>query len=336
MGKPRVVFVAPESRMFPFAVHEPAFHGLDVELVSVTCRTQADVLAAVRGADVVLLGGFPVDAGVVAAMAGAQALCIFSHGFEKVDVAAATRAGILVTNAARICHQEVANHAVAFLLALNRRIVQYDRAMRQGTWDRPAGRPIGTLDGEVAGLIGLGAIGQAIARRLAPFGLRLVAYDPYVERWVFGELGVRVAPDLPALLRESDYVSIQVPANAHTRHLMGEREFRAMKPSAYFVNCCRGEVVDEAALARALADGALAGAGLDVFEQEPTDPRNPLLAMPQVIATPHAAGESVRSGAESARVASEQAAAVVRGEWPSRVVNPEVWARLRQPRRPAS
>jgi D-3-phosphoglycerate dehydrogenase len=259
----------------------------------------------------------------------AQALCLFSHGSEKVDVEAATRAGILVTNAARICHQEVANHAVAFLLALNRKIVQYDRAMRQGVWDRPAGRPIGTLDGEVAGLVGLGAIGQAIARRLQPFGLRLLAHDPFVEPWIPGELGVRMAPDLETLLRTADYVSIQVPANRDTLHLMGERQFRAMKPTAYFINCCRGEVVDEAALARALRDGALAGAGLDVFEKEPTDPGNPLLAMAQVVATPHAAGESVRSARESTRVASEQAAAVVRGEWPSRVVNPEVWGRLR-------
>jgi D-3-phosphoglycerate dehydrogenase len=333
MAKLRVVFVTPPAQMFPYAVYEPAFQGLDVEIVSVTCRDRAEAREAVRGADVVMLGGFPVDGEVIAAMDGARALCLFSHGFEKVDVEAATRAGLLVTNAARICHQEVANHAVALLLALNRKIVQYDRAMRQGVWDRPAGRPIGTLDGEVAGLIGLGAIGQAIARRLLPFGLRLVAHDPFVERWVPGELSVRMVPDLETLLRVADYVSIQVPVNQETRHLMGERQFRVMKPTAYFVNCCRGEVVDEAALARALADGALAGAGLDVFEQEPIDPGSPLLALAQVVATPHAAGESTRSAQEATRVASEQAAAVVRGEWPSRVVNPEVWGRLRESRR---
>ena len=201
--------------------------------------------------------------------------------------------------------------------------------MRQGVWDRPAGRPITPLDGETAGLVGLGAIGQALARRLQPFGLRVIAYDPYVEEHVPRELGVRMVGDLHALLGESDWVSVQVPLNAETRHLLGERELRAMKRTAYLVNCCRGGVVDEAALTRALEEGWIAGAGLDVFEQEPTDPTNPLLRLENVVATPHAAGESTESAALSARVASRQAAAVLRGEWPDRVVNPAVYGRLR-------
>jgi D-3-phosphoglycerate dehydrogenase / 2-oxoglutarate reductase len=326
--KPRVVLVHPSSKMFPYEVWPPAFDGLDVETVAVECRTQEDALAAVRGADIVMIGGFRVDAAMIAAMDRARAICGFGHGFESVDVDAATRAGILVTNAAEICHLEVANHAAALILALNRKLVQYDRAMRQGVWDRPAGRPITPLDGETAGLVGLGAIGQALARRLQPFGLRVIAYDPYVEEHVPRELGVRLIGDLHNLLGGSDWVSVQVPLNAETRRLLGEREFRAMKRTAYFVNCCRGGVVDEAALTRALEGGWIAGAGLDVFEQEPTDPANPLLRLENVVATPHAAGESTESAALSARVASRQAAAVLRGEWPDRVVNPAVYGRL--------
>lgn len=329
MTKPRVVLVHPPSKMFPYELWPPAFDGLDVETVAIECRTREDVLEAVRGADVVMIGGFRVDAGTVAAMDRARAICGFGHGFELIDVDAATRAGILVTNAAHICHLEVANHAAALLLALNRKLVQYDRAMRRGVWDRPAGRPITPLDGETAGLVGLGAIGQALARRLQPFGLRVIAYDPYVEEHVPRELGVRVIRDLHVLLGESDWVSVQVPLNAETRHLMGEPEFRAMKRTAYFVNCCRGGVVDEPALTRALQDGWIAGAGIDVFEAEPTDPANPLLRMENVIATPHAGGESTESAALSTRVASRQAAAILRGEWPDRVVNPAVYGRLR-------
>ena len=330
MNKPRVVLVHPPSKMFPYEVWPPAFDGLDVEIVSIECRGREDAVAAVRGADVVMIGGFRVDAGMIGAMDRARAICGFGHGFEGVDLDTATRAGILVTNAAHICHLEVANHAAALILALNRRLVQYDRAMRQGVWDRPAGRPISPLDGETAGLVGLGAIGQALARRLQPFGLRIVAYDPYVEEHVPRELGVRTVADLHTLLGESDWVSVQVPLNGETRHLLGEREFRAMKRTAYFVNCCRGGVVDEAALTRALESGWIAGAGLDVFEQEPTDPANPILRLPNVIATPHAAGESTESAALSARVASRQAAAILRGEWPDRVVNPAVYGRLRE------
>ncbi len=329
MTKPRVVLVHPPTKLFPYEVWPAAFDGLDVEIMTVECRTQEDVLGAVRGADVVMIGGFKVDAPTIAAMDGARAICGFGHGFEGVDVEAATRAGILVTNAAQICHLEVANHAAALLLALNRKLCQYDRAMRQGVWDRPAGRPITPLDGETAGLVGLGAIGQALARRLQPFGLRVIAHDPYVEEHVPRELGVRMVGDLHALLGESDWVSVQVPLNAETRHLLGEREFRAMKRTAYLVNCCRGGVVDEAALTRALEVGWIAGAGLDVFELEPTDPANPLLRLENVVATPHAAGESTESAALSARVASRQAAAVLRGEWPDRVVNPAVYGRLR-------
>jgi D-3-phosphoglycerate dehydrogenase len=158
----------------------------------------------------------------------------------------------------------------------------------------------------------------------------VIAYDPHVEEHVPRELGVRMVGDLHALLGESDWVSVQVPLNAETRHLLGERELRAMKRTAYLVNCCRGGVVDEAALTRALEQGRIAGAGLDVFEQEPTDPANPLLRLENVVATPHAGGESTESAALSARVANRQAAAVLRGEWPDRVVNPAVYGRLRE------
>jgi D-3-phosphoglycerate dehydrogenase len=329
MTKPRVVMGHPPTTLYPFEFWPPAFDGLDVETVAVECRTRAEALEAVRGADVVMIGFFKVDAEMVLAMDRAQAICGFGHGFDTVDVDAATRAGILVTNAARMCHLEVANHAAAMILALNRKLVQYDRAMRQGVWDRPAGRPITTLDGETAGLVGLGEIGQALARRLQPFGLRIIACDPYVEEHVPRELGARLTKDLHALLGESDWVSVQVPLNGETRHLMGEREFRAMRRTAHFVNCCRGGVVDERALTRALEEGWIAGAGIDVFEVEPTDPENPLLQRPNIITSPHAAGESTESAALSARVASRQAAAVLRGEWPDRVVNPAVYGRLR-------
>jgi D-3-phosphoglycerate dehydrogenase len=328
------VLVHPPGGAFSWSLWPPAFEGLDVELVTAVCRTGAEAAEAVREADVVLIGGIQVDAALVGAMGRARAICGFGHGFETVDLEAATAAGILVTNAARICHLEVANHAAAMILALNRKLLPYDRAMRRGVWDRPAGRPISRLDGDTAGLVGLGAIGQALARRLAPFGLRLLACDPFVDEAVPRELGIRVVGDLPALLGEADWVSVQVPLNARTRHLVGERELRAMKPTAHFVNCCRGGVVDEAALARALREGWIAGAGLDVFEREPLDPSSPLRGLDNVILTPHAAGESTESAALAARVASRQAAAVLRGEWPDRVVNPAVYARLRAGSRP--
>ena len=270
-----------------------------------------------------------MDAELIGAMDKARAVCLFSHGFEYVDVDAANRAGIMVTNAAYICNWEVANHAAAMVLALNRNLVGYDRDMRAGTWDRPAGRPMGPLDGEVAGLIGFGAIGRSLAKRLQPFGLHVTAFDPYAEDWAFREYGVQRIRALDDLLSESDYISIQVPDNTETHHMMSEYQFRKMKDSAYFVNCCRGGVVDEKALVRALKEGWIRGAGIDVFEQEPTPKDNPLLKMPNVVLTPHAGGESTLSGQWSSQTASREAATVLRGRWPARVVNPEVRRGLR-------
>ncbi len=315
--------------MFPYEVWPPAFDGLDVEIVSLECRTREEAVEAVRGADVVMIGGFRVDAAMVGAMDRARVICGFGHGFEGVDVDAATRAGILVANAAHICHLEVANHAAALILALNRKLVQYDRAMRQGVWDRPAGRPITPLDGETAGLVGLGAIGQALARRLQPFGLRVIAYDPHVEEHVPRELGVRMVGDLHALLGESDWVSVQVPLNAETRHLLGERELRAMKRTAYLRQLLPRRR-DRRGRPHARARGGLdrRAPAWTSSSTSPPIPPNPLLRFENVVATPHAAGESTESAALSARVASRQAAAVLRGEWPDRVVNPAVYGRL--------
>jgi phosphoglycerate dehydrogenase-like enzyme len=330
VAKQRIVYLVPAKRTFKLDLDMSAFKGIDVRIDEAPVASPGEAIEAVKGADVVMAGAGPVDADLIAAMDRAKAVCSFGHGFDRIDADAATRAGIIVTNTAYICNWEVANHAAAMVLALNRKIVQYDRAMRGGVWDRPAGKPIGTLDGEVAGLVGLGAIGRSLAKRLQPFGLTVKAYDPHADPWTFREYQVERVPTLEGLLGQSDYVSIQVPLKKETRHMMGEAQFRAMKKTAYFVNCCRGGVHDEKALYRALKEGWIAGAGLDVFEQEPTDPKNPLFSLPNFISSPHAAGESTVSLSWAAKVASQQAASVLKGEWPDRCVNPEVRKSLRK------
>ncbi len=330
MAKQRIVYLVPAKRTFRLDLDMSAFKGIDVRVDEAPVSSPGEAIEAVKGADVVMAGAGAVDADLIAAMDRAKAVCTFGHGFDRIDADAATKAGIIVTNTAYICNWEVANHAAAMVLALNRKIVQYDRAMRGGAWDRPAGRPIGTLDGEVAGLVGLGAIGRSLAKRLQPFGLTVKAYDPHADNWTFREYQVERVTTLEDLLGQSDYVSVQVPLNKETRHMIGEAQFKAMKKTAYFVNCCRGGVQDEKALYRALKEGWIAGAGLDVFEQEPTDPKNPLFSLPNFICSPHAAGESTISLSWAAQVASHQAAAVLRGEWPDRCVNPEVRKSLRK------
>ncbi len=324
MPSARVAVISASNKPLLGGVDESAFEGLDVLVDRVMAQSKCELLEAARGADVVMLSGHRADADLFDAMDGALGLCIYGHGFDTVDVDAATERGIMVTNAAYICNWEVANHAAAMILALNRQLVHYDRAMRDGVWDRAAGRPVGPLDGEVAGLVGFGAIGRSLAKRLEAFGLKVIAFDPYTDEWAFREYRVDRVTTLAELLSASDYVSIQVPLNSETRHMMAAAEYEAMKPSAYFVNCCRGGVVDESALYDALTSGQIRAAGLDVFETEPTPPDNPLLGLSNVIASPHAAGESTLSIEWSTRAASREAADMVRGQWPGRVVNPDV------------
>ena len=189
MARQRVLLLSEKTQMFPYGLDRSAFDGIDVVIDDVRIESRGEAMEAVRDADVVMTG-FALDEELIGAMEKARAICIFGHGFDRVDIDAATNAGIIVTNAAYICNWEVANHAAAMILALNRNLVQYDRAMRSGVWDRPAGRPVGPLDGEVAGLIGLGAIGRSLAKRLQPFGLRVVGYDAFAEDWPFREYGV--------------------------------------------------------------------------------------------------------------------------------------------------
>ena len=162
MTRQRVVLLSEKTQMFPYRLDRSAFDDIDVEIDDVRIESRGEAMEAVRDADVVMTG-FALDEELIGAMEKTRGICIFGHGFDRVDVDAATNAGIMLTNAAYICNWEVANHAAAMILALNRNLVQYDRAMRSGVWDRPAGRPVGPLDGEVAGLIGLGGHRQ-IAR----------------------------------------------------------------------------------------------------------------------------------------------------------------------------
>ena len=210
-------------------------------------------------------------------------------GYDVIDVPAATELGVVVINVPDLWIREVANHALALLLAWNRKIVTLDREVHAGTWSsRVPGAVTGSLHGETVGIVGLGNIGSAFARRIAALETHVIACDPYVDDARFKALGVERV-DLPTLAARADYVSVHALLNAETRGLINEAFFRRMKPTACLVNTSRGPVVDEAALVRALREGNLAGAALDVFEEEPLAADSPLRRMDNVILTPHAA-----------------------------------------------
>ncbi len=233
-----------------------------------------------------------VNAARVPAAAVARSDCrlrvVARHGvgYDSVDVAAMTRAGVLVTNTPSAMPRPVATIALSFVLALAGKLFLKDRLIRTGRWhERMDNMGIG-LTGRTLGVIGAGRIGKELLRMARTFDLKLIAADPWVNEIELAYLGARKVP-LDALMRESDFVVVCCLLDATTRHLVGAKEFAAMRPDAFFINVARGPIVDESALIQALRDGRIAGAALDVFEQEPVDPANPLLAMDQVIVTPH-------------------------------------------------
>ncbi len=207
-------------------------------------------------------------------------------GYDSVDVAAMTNAGVMVTNTPSSMPRPVATIALTFVLALAGKLMRKDRLTRSGRWHERMDNMGEGLTGRTLGVIGAGRIGKELLRMARAFDLRLVATDPNVEAIELGYIGARKLA-MDALLRESDFVVVCCLLDETTRHLVGAREFAQMKPSAYFINVARGPIVDERALIDALAAHRIAGAALDVFEQEPVAPDNALLAMEQVIVTPH-------------------------------------------------
>ncbi|MBI4551967.1 MAG: C-terminal binding protein, partial [Candidatus Latescibacteria bacterium] len=230
---------------------------------------------------------------------------------------------IIVFNLVGVFEREVAAHAMMFLLALARHLVPINNGMK-GLNPRPSLGPIQHLYGQTLGFVSFGNIPRAMAKMAAGFEFQMLAYDPYVGQEVADGYGVRMV-DKEALFRESDFVSCHLPLTKGTYHLIGEEDFRRMKPSAYFINTGRGKVVEEAALIRALQEGWIAGAGLDVLEQEPPVPDNPLLKMDRVVLTPHMASASDRGSVERRKKLAQQLVTILSGRWPADgLVNPAV------------
>jgi D-3-phosphoglycerate dehydrogenase len=271
-----------------------------------------------RQARAVICGGLTWDRQMVERLESCEILVACSVGLDWLDVESATECGIAVCNLPEFCTDEVADHTIALLLACVRKISRLDRRVRSGTWDRAILEPMPRLRGKTLGLVGLGRIARAVAERTSSFGMTSVAYDPYVDAAAAKQAGVELL-DLTELCGRADVVSCHVPLLASTSRLIGEAQFRAMKPSAYFVNTSRGGVVDEAALVRALEGGWIRGAGLDVLQHEPPEPDNPLLSLENVVLTPHMASFSDEVIDEIPRLAVAAALAVLEGGTPPEI-----------------
>jgi D-3-phosphoglycerate dehydrogenase / 2-oxoglutarate reductase len=268
---------------------------------------------------------FHVDAGLLRRTPNLLIVSSNGAGYDPVDVEACTAAGVLVVNQSGGNAHSVAEHALAMLLTLSKRIIQADRALRrEANVDRNA--LMGTeAQGKTIGIIGLGNVGRRIAALCRGLlGMNVLAYDPYLSATEMAERGGEKVK-LDDLLLRSDYVSISCPLTKESRGMIGAREFALMQPHAYFITTARGFIHDESALVDALRDKLIAGAGLDVWAKEPPSPDHPLLAFDNVLASPHTAGVTREARENMGRIAAEQMLAALDGKRPARIINPEVW-----------
>ena len=285
------------------------------ELVLEHARTEEELIAACRGADALLVQYGRMTARVIDSLDRCRGIVRYGVGVDQVDIPAATRRGIWVCNVPDYGTDEVSDHAVTLILAGARKLVPMANAVQAGHWDVNQFKPIFRLRGRTLGVIGLGRIGSMVAAKAQGFGIRVIACDPYRSAAYFAERRVE-GVDLDTLLAEADFVSVNAPLTDETRHLIGERELRLMKPTALVVNTARGGLVDGAALARALRDGRIAGAALDVAEQEPIPPDDPLRGLDHCLLTPHAAWYSEEASRALKAMAAEEVARILQGQPP--------------------
>ncbi len=295
--------------------------------------SEEELLSLVTQADGILTCFKKVSAAVIRAGEKLQVVGRYGIGVDNIAVDEATRLGIPVTNVPAYCLDEVAEHALALLLACARKVCRYNTAVHEGDWALPTGMPIYRLRGQTLGIIGFGKIGQALAEKARAFGLRILAYDPYINEDAIRQRDAEPC-SLDALLERADFVSLHTPLVPETRGLLNADRLRRMKLTAYVINTARGGLIITDDLVQALQAGWIAGAALDVFDPEPLPPEHPLLALPNVIATPHTAFYSEESVLELETQAARNVADILSGRRPASVVNPEVlalprWAHLR-------
>lgn len=289
----------------------------------------AALTEATREAAAVVVIDRRIDRSLIEEMQRCELVMTLSVGYDCVDVAAATARRIPVSNCPTYCIDEVAGHAITLLHAVARKLHLVIPQTRAGNWYTDYAKPIFSFQQKLLGIIGLGRIGRATAARAQALGMRVAAYDPYVDDDIFALCGVRRFLDLEEMLPECDSVSIHAPLNGETLHMINRETLSLMQPHACLINTARGAIIDEAALLAALQDGRIAAAGLDVLEKEPPAADHPLLHEERVLVTPHMAWYSEESYTRNQELGMDELIRVLTGRRPQYVVNPQVFEKSR-------
>lgn len=298
---------------------------LNVELRQGAGTTAAEIVQVAKTARAILAGSGPrFNREVLGQLPACRAIVRYGVGTETIDIQAATELRIMIANVPDYCAEEVSTHTLALILASVRKLLPAHRAASAGEWQLARVRPLFSTENLVLGLVGFGRIGQAVARKAKPFGFQILVFDPYKSRQSLIDEGL-VPTELDDLFARADVISLHSPETEETHHMIDAAALSRMKPTAFLVNCSRGGLIDESALEEALKQGKLAGAALDVMENEPVTADRALLKSERVLITPHLAWYTEQSTERMRRYASREVARVLRGERPRNLVNPTVF-----------
>lgn len=297
------------------AYEETVFNesGLDIEFIKAQCRTEEEVIEAGKYADAILNQYAPVSRRVIESLENVKVISRYGVGVNTIDLDAAKEKGITVTNVPDYGMEEVSNHALALLLSWARKVTLLNNEVKSGNWDFKACVPIHRFNNQTVGVLGFGRIPRRFIEKVKPLGFKTAAYDPFVSAEDMAAVGVQKM-ELDEIIRESDYLSVHVPLIKETYHLLNKERFSQMKKNAVIINTARGPIIDEKALAEALENGVIAGAALDVAEEEPISANSPLLKMDNVIITPHSAWYSEEAMIELRQKAAKNIVQELSGE----------------------
>ena len=298
------------------SIEKDILKEIDAEFIIDDGKNENTYKQLISEADAIIPGSFNVSESVLAEASKCKIVAKAAVGYDNIDVNAATKKGIIVTNvaAADFCMEEVADQTLALILGVERRVVFLHEKVVNGKWmeGRAQMKPMFDLKGQTLGLVAFGAIPRAVAERARPFGFKIIASDPYVPAGDASKLGVELV-DFDTLLKTSDVISIHAPLMESTYHMFDEKAFSKMKKTAYLINAARGGLIDQKALYNALKSGKILAAGLDVLEEEPPTPNDPILTLDNVIISPHSAGYAEGSYERARSWSAKEVATVLKG-----------------------
>jgi D-3-phosphoglycerate dehydrogenase / 2-oxoglutarate reductase len=301
-------------------IEKKILSGINPKLILETCKTEEDVIAAASDADGIINQYAPLTRKVIESLKRCKVITRYGVGVDNIDIKAATEHHIMVANVPDYCVDEVSTHALGLILASARKITFLDRKVRERIWDFTIAKPLFRTQGKILGLFGLGRIARMVAQKALGFGFKIIAYDPYVFE---ADSKIEMV-DLEHLLSDSDFLSLHAPLTGETKHSFSAHELRSMKKTSFLINTSRGQLVDEEALYIALKEKWIAGAALDVMEEEPPNWESPLLKLENLIITPHISFYSEESYIDLKTKVAESVLSVFKGKPPGSIVNPQV------------